>query len=211
MTEDVASASGDWFLIYDTTAGTIKKIDKDNMPGGAGGGATYRELTFLPHTAGFDVTNPALVDWVASSGTGLVKFPRAKFDDGENDTQHYTFVMPSDATASADLILEIHWYSDEDVAENVVWGVQISASTPNADTDVEAQAVDSVDTVTDSADGNGAKAPLMASLTIDYANMDGAVAGDEIDFIFYRVGADGSDNHTNEVYLRRLHLKIPRS
>lgn len=200
---------GDVIITSDLTVSGSYYGDGSHLTGVAGG-ATYREYTFLPHTAGFDPTNPAVVDWVASSGTGLMKFPRAKFDDGENDTQHYTFIMPSDATASADLILDIHWFSDEDVAEDVVWGVQISASTPNADGSVLTQDADTVDTVTDSADSVGVNAPLKATITIDYANCNGAVAGDEIDFIFYRVGADGSDTHTNEVYLRRLHLKIPR-
>ena len=174
-------------------------------------GATYREITFLPHTAGFDPTNPAIVDWVASSGTGLMRFPRAKFDDGENDTQHYTFIMPSDATASSAWILDIYSYSDEDVDENVVWGVQISATSDNDADNVEEQAADTVDTAIENYDKSEAKASCKVSMTIDYANCDGAVAGDEVDFIFYRVGADGSDDHTNEVYLRRLHLKIPRS
>jgi len=177
----------------------------------AGGGATYREMTLLPQGAVLDDDNPAVIDVVESSGTGTVRFYRAKFDDGDSDAINYSFTMPSDYTASADVILDIIWYSDEDVAENVVWAVQVSASTPNADADIEAQACDTTDTVTDSADGNGAKAPLMATLTIDYANMDGAIAGDSIILRFSRLGADGSDTHTNECYMKEIHLKIPRS
>ena len=177
----------------------------------AGGGATYREMTLLPQGAVLDDDNPAVIDVVESSGTGTPRFYRAKFDDGDSDAINYSFTMPSDYTASADVILDIIWYSDEDVAENVVWAVQVSASTPNADADIEAQACDTTDTVTDSADGNGAKAPLMATLTIDYANMDGAIAGDSIILRFSRLGADGSDTHTNECYMKEIHLKIPRS
>ena len=152
-----------------------------------------------------------LIDVVESSGTGTPRFYRAKFDDGDNDALYYSFVMPSDATASQDLILDIYWYSDEDVAEDVVWGVQVSATTADDADNVEEQAADTVDTVTDSADASEAKALIKATITIDYANCDGAVAGDWVVLKFYRVGADGSDDHTNECYFVSGLLKIPRS
>jgi hypothetical protein len=37
LTEDVAPASGSWFLM-ETAAGALRKVDTDNMPGGGAGG-----------------------------------------------------------------------------------------------------------------------------------------------------------------------------
>ena len=182
----------------------------EDAAGGAGG-ATYREMTLLPQGAVLDDDNPAVIDVVESTGTGTPRFYRAKFDDGDIDLLYYSFIMPSDATASADVILDIYWYSDEDVAENVVWGAQVSATTPDDADNCEEQAADTRDTVTDSADASEAKALIKATITIDYANMDGAVAGDWVVLSICRVGDDGSDTHSNECYFVSGLLKIPRS
>jgi hypothetical protein len=208
---DVTAVSADYFLLWDATDGALKKCDADEVIGGGAGGATYRELTLLPQGAVLDDDNPAVIDLIESTGTATPRFYRAKFDDGDDDALYWSFVMPSDATASQDLILDIYWYSDEDVAEDVVWAVQVSATTADDADNVEEQAADTADTVTDSADASEAKALIKATLTIDYANCDGAVAGDLVTVKFYRDGDNGSDSHTNECYLLNAHLKIPRS
>lgn len=195
-------------MAYDSAT---NKVTWQAQAGGAGGGATYREITLLPESCVLDDTNPPLISVKESTGTGTPRFRVAQFDDGEDDKCYWTFVMPSDATASQDLILDIYWYSDEDVAENVVWAVQVSATTPDDADNMEEQAADDADTVTDSADSAEAKALIKATLTIDYANCDGAVAGDTVTLCFYRDGDNGSDSHTNEVFLHSCHLKIPRS
>ncbi len=180
---------------------------------GGGGGATYREITFLPQGAVLDDDNPAVIDLVESTGTGTPRFYRAKFDDGDDDALYWDFIMPSDATASQDWILEIHSYSDEDVDENVIWAVQVSATSDNDADNVEEQIADTIDVVSENYDKIEAKALCIVSLTIDYANCDGAVAGDSVIIKFFRDGdgTGGTDDLTNEVYLLKCHLKIPRS
>lgn len=49
LTELTTSASGDFYLIYDTSASAHKKIDHDNMPGGGGGAPT--DADYLVGTA----------------------------------------------------------------------------------------------------------------------------------------------------------------
>ena len=43
-TELAASESGDFYPVFDTSTGLMKKIDHDNMPGG-GGGSTLTDTT----------------------------------------------------------------------------------------------------------------------------------------------------------------------
>lgn len=208
---DVTSTDSDYILIWDATDSALKKVDMGEVRGGAAGGATYREITLLPESAVLDDNSPATLSIVESTGTSTPRFRVAQFDDNEDDKLYWTFVMPSDATASQDLILDIYSYSDEDADENVVWAVQVSATSDNDGDNMTEQAADTADTATENYNKAEAYALCVVSLTIDYANCDGAVAGDTVTLCFYRDGDNGSDDHTNEVYLHSCHLKIPRS
>lgn len=170
----------------------------------------YYEITLLPSAAILDDSAPPALSIVESTGTATPRFRVAKFADTADDIIYWTFVVPSDAKA-ADWSLEIYWYSSEDVAEDVVWATQLSATTDNDTDNVTEQAADAADTVTDSADKTEADALNTATITIDTASYDSVTGNDLVTLVFYRDADNASDNHTNDnVYVIACKLKIPR-
>lgn len=192
------------------------KVTWQAQAGGAGGGATYREITLLPESCVLDDTVPPAISVVESTGTGTPRFRVADFDADADEIIYYTFVMPSDYTASSSPIVDIYWFTNDTTAdETCVWGVQLSATTA-ADADAMTECAMDADIayVSTDIDTNEANRLIKSSVTLTYATyMDSAAAGDIIT-IAIRRDADstgGTDDLTSDARLVAIHLKIPRS
>ena len=173
-------------------------------------GSAYYNIPIRIQGAGLDSTNPAIIDWISSSGTGTPKFPRLKFDDGDDDTAYFTVYVP-DSIGAGSWYTDVSTYSDEDVNENVIYATQISCTSDNDVDNMEEQAAGVADTCTANFDKTEAKARETCSIEMDSGSYDSVVAGDECVIIFYRDGDNGSDNHTNESYVTALNVRIPRN
>lgn len=69
LTAETTPVSGDFFLMYDTSAGALRKVDSDNLPGGGGGG------TMSSFTAAGDTGSQTIGDadtLTIAGGVGLV-------------------------------------------------------------------------------------------------------------------------------------------
>lgn len=177
-------------------------------------GATYREITLLPESCVLDDTVPPAITVVESTGTGTPRFRVADFDSTADEVIYFTFVMPSDATASADPIIDFYWYTnDVGPNEGVAWACQVSATT-EADADTMAEQAADTDILVTTEDCNETEANrlIKTSGTLTYATyMDGAVAGDVVTIRIFRDISDAADDLTSDARLVSIHLKIPRS
>jgi len=193
---------------YDSASGTITW----EADAGAGGGATYREITLLPESSVLDDNNPPAITVVESTGTGTPRFRVANFDASTDEIIYWTFVLPSDYTASSSPIVDVYWYSDDTGAnETCAWGIQVSATTEADTDDMLEQACDAdVLVVTEDVNTTEATRLMKTSGTLTYATyMDGAAAGDVITIRFFRDVS--ADDLSSDASLHSVHIKIPRS
>jgi hypothetical protein len=180
----------------------------------AAGGPTYREITFLPESAVLDDTVPPAITIIESTGTSTPRFRVADFDTTADEMLYFTFVLPSDYTASSDPIIEYYWFAnDVGPNEGVAWACQVAATT-EADTEsmIEAAADADILVVTEDCNATEANRLMVTSGTLTYATyMDGAVAGDVVTIRIFRDISDAADDLTSDARLMAVHLKIPRS
>lgn len=205
----LAASEDNYILKYNAASKIIDWEQDANGAGGGGGGASTKTITLWPENGAYDNTSPVLIDWVTSSGAGNQKFARGKFDDGDDDVQHFKFVSDANYT-DGNWTLDIHWYSDEDTNEAVIWAARISAQSDNDNESYEARAAASACREVGSVDKVIAKAPIVTSLTI--YNLDGVQVGDSVMLSISRDGdnvADPNDNHTNECYAVMYRLTVP--
>jgi len=102
--------------------------------------------------------------------------------------------------SSGNLTLDLYWLSESATSGAVVWGGQISAVTPESDTENMLQATPGGEqTVTDSHLGTTAQRLMKASLTI--SNLDSLAAGDLVTLKLRRVADNGSDTLASDAIL----------
>jgi hypothetical protein len=143
--------------------------------------------------------------WVVRNGTN---FPRDGwlFSGGSTDNNVY-FKFPILNYGSGNITLEIHWQSTgTNTSGNVVFGAQISAITPNTDTqDAETDGLATAQTVQDAHLGTTAKRVHECSIAI--SNLDSVAAGDEVTLFFYRDASDtANDTYADDVLVTALYL-----
>ena len=115
------------------------------------------------------------------------------FDASTRENCHWAFRMPDDYASGG--TLKISWMGAGASGSNVIWGAQVSATTPaDADTPIE-HAKSSAATVTTAGNATEARRLIESSISL---NMDSAAAGDFIVITFYRDAANASDNYTSD-------------
>lgn len=115
------------------------------------------------------------------------------FDASTQEHCSWQFRMPTDYSSGG--TLKISWMGAGASGNNVIWGAQVSATTPaDADTPIE-HAKSSAATVTTA--GNATEARRLNESSISL-NMDSAAAGDFIVITLYRDADDASDNYTSD-------------
>lgn len=200
-------------MAYDSAT---NKVTWQAQAGGAGGGATYREMTLLPESCVLDDGSPPAISIVESTGTGTPRYRVADFDATTDEIIYYSFVLPSDYTASSSPIVDVYWFSNDVGAnETCVWGIQVSATTEaDADSMIECAMDADILYISEDVDVNEANRLMVTSGTLTYATyMDGAAAGDMVT-IAIRRDADSTgatDDLTSDARLVAVHVKIPRS
>jgi hypothetical protein len=101
---------------------------------------------------------------------------------------------------SGNLTLNLFWYADSASSGDVVWGCQIAAITPNADSqDVETDGLATAQTATDSHLGTTGQRVHQVAITI--SNLDSLAADDTVWIRIYRDADNGSDTMTGDAIL----------
>ena len=140
---------------------------------------------FFPEGAQFLATNfPA---YTKNNGTN---FPVSSlmYDAATDEAAFWKFVATS--YGSGNLTLTIEWYADTASSGNVVWEAQISAITPNTDTqDVETDGLATLNFVQDTHLGTTGQRVHSCDITI--SNLDSIAAGDVVHIRIAR-DADGT-------------------
>ncbi len=215
--ETTLGSVGDVVITAGVAAGQSLKYDgtnwyagTDETGGGGGGGATNREITLLPQGSILDATNPAVISVVQSTGVGAPRFYRAAFDDDDHDGMYWDFITPSDAISGTDWTASVYWYADENTTNQVVWCLQVSA-TSDADVDnVEEQSAGSPVCTTVTVQTTESKALHQTDVLLPFSALDGVEAEDSLVIKLFRDGNNAGDTFTNRIYLRKLYLRIPR-
>lgn len=123
------------------------------------------------------------------------------FDDGGSSTAEAAFWrFLADAYASGNVTLDLYWYADTASSGDVVWDAQLSAITPETDTqDIETDGLATENTVTDSHLGTTAQRIHKATITL--SNLDSLAAGDLCHLRIARDADNASDTLSGDVVL----------
>lgn len=120
------------------------------------------------------------------------------FDAATKELAYWKFVALN--YGSGNLTLKLYWYADTASASDVIWGAQISAITPDADTqDIETDTLAAATTVTDTHLGTTGQRVHQCSITI--SNLDSIAADDWVTLAVYRDSAAGGDTMTGDAIL----------
>lgn len=152
---------------------------------------------FLPEEAEFLSTNfPALTKINGSN------FPVSSlmYDASTDESAFWKFIATS--YGSGNLTLTIYWYADTASSANVVWEAQISAITPNTDSqDVETDGLATLNFVQDTHLGTTGQRVHSCDITI--SNLDSIAAGDVVHLRIARDanGTNATDDMTGDAGL----------
>lgn len=155
----------------------------------------------------FDVQNAvfrttAFPQIVQANGTNCPIFGLA-FDAATDEACFFDF--EAESYGSGNLSLDIEWYASTATSGDVVYGAQISALTPNVDTqDVETASFAAASTVTDSHLGTVGKRLHRCTLTI--TNLDSIAAGDRVRLRLYRDAVAGADTMAGDAIITALKI-----
>lgn len=101
---------------------------------------------------------------------------------------------------SGNLTLALEWYADTASSGDVIWGAQIAAITPDADSqDVETDGLATANTVTDTHLGTTGQRLHRGTITI--SNLDSLAADDIVWLRIYRDADAGGDTMTGDAIL----------
>jgi hypothetical protein len=117
------------------------------------------------------------------------------FDAAAVESAYWLFRAVS--YGSGNLTVGIDWYADTATSGDVIWGCQIGAITPDADTqDVETKTLATANTVTDTHLGTTGQRLHRAVVTV--SNLDSLAANDDVMLRLYRDAAAGGDTMTGD-------------
>lgn len=151
--------------------------------------------TFLPEEAQFLATA-----FPAFSKVNGTNFPISglAFDAAAAEAAFWKFIAQT--YGSGNLTLNLYWYADNATSGNVIWGAQISAITPDTDSqDIETDGLATAQTVTDAHLGTVGQRVHKCSITI--SNLDSIAADDLVHLRVYRDAAAGGDTMANDAIL----------
>lgn len=143
----------------------------------------------LPEEAQF--LSSAFPQFVKTSGTNFPVSGLA-FDGGSsNENAFWKFIATS--YGSGNLTLTLYWYADTASSGNVQWGAQISAITPNTDSqDIE---TDGLDTAVEQQDSHlGTTGQRLHSIALTLSSIDSLAAGDYVTLKIYRDASDTTND-----------------
>lgn len=101
------------------------------------------------------------------------------------------------------LTVDIDWYADTASSGDIVLGAAIGAITPNTDSqDIEADALATENTVTDSHLGTTNKRLHRATITV--SNLDSLAADDDVVMRIRRIGSSGSDTMAGDALVTKV-------
>jgi len=136
---------------------------------------------------------PALV----RNGTNVPVYGLA-FDAATDEAAFWTFRAQN--YGSGNLTVNIDWYADTASTNDVVWGVQLAAITPDADTtDVEAKTLATANTGTDTHLGTTGQRLHRAVVTL--SNLDSLANNDNVWLRVYRDADAAGDTMTGDAIL----------
>jgi len=117
------------------------------------------------------------------------------FDATSDEAAFWKFVASN--YGSGNLTVSIFWYADTASSGDVIFDVQISAITPNSDSqDIETDALATANSVTDSHIGTTGQRLHQADVTV--SNLDSLAAGDLVHLRLNRDANNGSDTMTGD-------------
>ncbi len=142
---------------------------------------------FSPLSAQFQAANGAQL--AVNQGTNF-PVPALAFDTSTEEEVFFDFSAVSYGSGNVTVTLE--WYADTASSGDVRFGAQISALTPNTDTqDIETDAFDTATEVTDS--HLGTTNQRLHSMDIAITNVDSIAADDRVRLRIYRDTGDAAD------------------
>jgi len=161
-------------------------------------GTVYQELD--PRAASFLASAfPALVH---ANGTNFPVDGLA-FDAASDEAAFFKWIATN--YGSGNITLEIDWYADTATSGDAIFGAQLSAITPNTDTqDVETDGLATANTVTDTHLGTTGQRIHTCSITI--SNLDSIAAGDLVHLRLYRDADAAGDTMTGDAIVCGLRL-----
>lgn len=154
-------------------------------------------VTLLPEEAQF--LGSAFPAYVKTNGTNFPVSGLA-YDATTDEAAFWRLVALS--YGSGNLTLDLYWYADSASSGNVVWEAQISAITPNTDTqDVETDGLATLNSVQDT--HLGTTGQRVHSCTITISNLDSIAAGDVVHLRIARDanGTNATDDLTGDAIL----------
>jgi hypothetical protein len=117
------------------------------------------------------------------------------YDAATKETIYFKFYATS--YGSGNLTLDVFWYADSATSGDIVWGAQVAAITPNADTqDVETKVFATANTATQTHLGTVGQRLHQCTITIN--NLDGITSGDVVWLALYRDAAAAGDTMTGD-------------
>lgn len=158
--------------------------------------ATVNHL-LLPEEAQFLAT--AFPQYIKNNGTN---FPVAglAYDATTDEAAFWKFIASN--YGSGNITLDLFWYADTASANNVVWEAQISAITPDTDSqDIETDGLATLNFVQDTHLGTVGQRVHKCSITI--SNLDSIAAGDVVHVRIARDanGTSATDDMTGDAIL----------
>lgn len=155
---------------------------------------------FTPFDAVPAASNYGTLDVIAGTNFPV---PAIDFDAATQEAVFFYFRATN--YGSGNLTLKVAWYADTASSGDVVWGCQIAAITPNADTqDIETDALATAQTATDTHLGTVGQRVHEIDITI--SNLDSIANGDYCVLKFYRDAAAAGDTMTGDASLLGLSL-----
>lgn len=147
-------------------------------------------------------------DLRSSGFPGIVKangsaapVPAYAFDAAAVETLFFRFVA-SDYQGAATVNVDIDWYADTASTGAVVWGAQLAAITPDADTqDVETDTLPAVTTVTDTHLGTVGQRLHRCTIGLTGAALDSLAANDHCVLAISRQASNGADTMAGDAVL----------
>lgn len=131
-----------------------------------------RKILLLPEEAQFLAS--AFPQYVKNLGTNF-PVPGLAYDATTDEAAFWRFVAADYGSGS--ITIRVFWYADTATSANVVWEAQLSAITPDSDTqDIETDGLAALNFVQDT--HLGTTGQRVHSATITLSNLDSIAAGD---------------------------------
>lgn len=146
-----------------------------------------------------DVRNTAFPNLVKTPGTNI---PVAGFAFDAATQENIFFRFRASGYASGNVNIDLDWYADTASTGAVVWGAQLAAITPDADTqDIETDTLPAVTTVTDTHLGSVGQRLHRCTITLTGTALDSLATDDMVSLCISRQAANGADTMTGDAIL----------